>query len=67
MPATQEKDKERLDGSNYVAGTPEYQSAYHSELASVIGILATATVIVKHNHISTGSILIALDGKYALW
>ena len=39
--ATQDADEKRLDGSNDVTGSAENQSAYRSELAGTIGVLAT--------------------------
>ena len=67
MAATQEPDEERLYSSNYVTDMAADQSAHRSELAGVIGALATVTAIVKKNDITSGSITIALDGESALW
>ena len=66
MAATQDDDEERLDGSNYVTGSAEDQSAYRSELAGTIGVLATVAILVKQFSITSGAITIALDGESAL-
>ena len=45
MASTQDADEERLDGSNYVTGPADDQSAYRSELAGTIGVLATVVIL----------------------
>ena len=55
MAATQDDDEERLDGSNYVTGFAEDQSAYRSELAGAIGVLATVAILVKQFHFTSGA------------
>ena len=66
MAATQDADEERLDGSNYVTRSAEDQSAYRSELAGIIGVLATVAILVKQFSITSSAITIALDGESAL-
>ena len=65
MSVTQDTDEERLDGSSYVTGFDEDQLAYRSEFAGTTGVLTTVAVLVKHFHITTGVITIALDGESA--
>ena len=55
-----------LSGTNFVTGLPEDQSAYQSELAGIIGVLASVAVLVAAYNINSGSITIALDGESAL-
>ena len=66
MAATQDTDEERLDRSNYLTGSADDQSAYCSELADTIGVLATVAILVKQFHTTSGAITIALDGESAL-
>ena len=66
MAVTQDADEERLDGSNYVTGSADDESAYRSELVGTIGVLATVAILVKQFHITSGAITIALDGESAL-
>ena len=55
-----------LEAVNWVPGTVIDQSAYHSELAGVCGILACLSILVQRFDIETGGITIALDGESAL-
>ena len=53
MAATQDADEECLDGSNYATGSAEDQSAYRSEVAGTIGVLATMAILVKQFSITS--------------
>ena len=44
----------------------EDQSAYRSELAGTIGVIATVAILVKQFSITSGAITVALDGESAL-
>ena len=66
LAATKDDKEDRLNGVNWVPGSPIDQSAYRSELTGIAGILATTEIIVKHFGIVTGGITIALDGESAL-
>jgi len=66
MATTQDVDEEHLDGSSYVTRFAEDQLACRSELAGNIGVLATVALLVKHFHITSGAITIALDGESAV-
>jgi hypothetical protein len=59
-------DIDPLVGDNLVPRTPTDQSAYHSELVGIAGILSVVAIIIQHYDITKGSITIALDGYSAL-
>jgi hypothetical protein len=46
-------DKDPPDGDNWVPGTPMDQSAYHSKLAGITGILSVVAIIIQHYNITT--------------
>ena len=60
------KGEERLSGVNWVPGSGEDQSAYRSELAGAVGILASTAILIKHYKITKGCLTIAFDGQSAL-
>jgi hypothetical protein len=65
-PYANNKEEQCITGYNWVTGTKEDQSSYRSEAAGVSGSLAVLDVLVKHYHIESGSVTIALDGLSAL-
>jgi hypothetical protein len=65
-PYANNKEEQCITGYNWVTGTKEDQSSYRSEVAGVSGALAVLDVLVKHYHIESGSVTIALDGLSAL-
>jgi hypothetical protein len=65
-PYANNKEEQCITGYHSVAGTKEDQSSYRSEAAGVSGALAVLDVLVKHYHIKSGSVTIALDGLSAL-
>jgi hypothetical protein len=65
-PYANNKEEQCITGYNWVTGTKEDQSSYRSEAAGVSGALAVLDLLVKHYHIESGSVTIALDGLSAL-
>jgi hypothetical protein len=65
-PYANNKEEQCVMGYNWVTGTKEDQSSYRSEAAGVNGALAVLDMLVKHYHIESGSVTIALDGLLAL-
>ena len=64
---TAHKDTTLLfSGQNWSTGSKSEQSAYRSELAGIIGVLASLSVIIQRHNVTTGGITIALDGKSAM-
>ena len=64
---TAHKDTTLLfSGQNWSTGSKSEQSAYCSELAGIIGVLASLAVITQRHNVTTGGITIALDGKSAM-
>ena len=55
-----------VKGSNWVTGPEESQSAYRSELASVIAGLTILDILVRHHNITEGAVTIVLDGETAM-
>jgi len=57
---------EALWGVNAVPGSTQSQSAYHSELAGVMGSITIIWALCKIGKIQEGSTMIALDGQQAM-
>ena len=55
-----------FSGCNWCTGSKEEQSPYRSELAGIIGVLASLAVIIQRHNVNTGTIIIALDGESAM-
>ena len=55
-----------ITGGNITTGNPSDQSAYRSELAGALAILATVEFLVSYHKITSGSLTIAFDGAAAL-
>ncbi len=55
-----------LLGTGHTPGNPEDQSAYHSELFGLWGILASLKQLSDRHHITQGQVTIACDGLSAL-
>jgi hypothetical protein len=56
----------RITGRNCIPGAPEDQSAHRSEVGGIVGMAVTLKALCKLYDITTGSIILGLDGKLAL-
>ena len=62
-PSTDMRNKQHwVKGWNKVTGSASSQSAYRSKLVGVIASLTILDIIVCHNNITVGAVIIAVDG-----
>jgi hypothetical protein len=57
----------RFIGVNFIPGSPQEQSAYHSELGGASGSITAVESIVDKYTLKSGSITIGLDGEQTMW